>query len=206
MLTIVLLLLGWSGFVLGTLALGIWLRRNRTRENAERTSRVVHFLYFAGLVFPGVLAIVWPGLNHLDEVVGIPPLPFQPISLILGIVAVSIGLYLGVASTRALKILGSGANAFVLTKRVVESDIYTVTRNPMSLGYYLVCVGVGLVVGSTFVTVGTLVGMIPAHLFFLKYFEELELELRFGQAYLEYKRKVPFLIPRLTVGILQPRD
>jgi protein-S-isoprenylcysteine O-methyltransferase Ste14 len=142
----------------------------------------------------------------LDEVVGIPPLPFQPISLILGIVAVSIGLYLGVASTRALKILGSGANAFVLTKRVVESNIYTITRNPMSLGYYLVCVGVGLMVGSTFVTVGTLVATIPTHLFFLKYFEELELELRFGQAYLEYKRKVPFLIPRFTVGILQPRE
>lgn len=47
MLIIILMLLGCSGFVLATLALGIWLRRNRTREHAERTSRVVHFLYFA---------------------------------------------------------------------------------------------------------------------------------------------------------------
>ena len=39
--------------------------------------------------------------------------------------------------------------------------------------------------------------MIPAHAFFLKYFEEVELELRFGESYLEYKKNVPFLIPRL---------
>jgi len=32
----------------------------------------------------------------------------------------------------------------------------------------------------------------------LKFFEELELELRFGSSYLEYKRRVPFLIPRFT--------
>ncbi len=189
MLTIVLMLLGWSGFVVDTLVFGILLRRNRTPENAQRTSRVVHLLYFGGLVFPGVFAIFYPGLNHLDQVVGIPPLAFKPIPLILGIAALSIGIYLAFASNRALSLLGKGANAFKLTKRVVDSDIYTVTRNPMSLGYYLVCVGVGLVVGSTFVTIGALVAIIPAHLFFLKYFEELELELRFGPAYLEYKLK-----------------
>jgi hypothetical protein len=38
-----------------------------------------------------------------------------------------------------------------------------------------------------------LLAIIPAHLFFLVYFEELELELRLGPAYLDYKRRVPFL-------------
>jgi len=44
---------------------------------------------------------------------------------------------------------------------------------------------------------GAILGIIPAHILFLKFFEELELELRFGSSYLEYKRRVPFLIPRL---------
>jgi protein-S-isoprenylcysteine O-methyltransferase Ste14 len=66
----------------------------------------------------------------------------------------------------------------------------------MSLGYYLVCVGIGMLAGSTFVTLGALLFVIPAHVFFLKYFEELELELRFGEAYLDYKSRTPFLIPR----------
>ena len=33
-------------------------------------------------------------------------------------------------------------------------------------------------------------------LLFRKYFEELELELRFGEVYLEYKKTVPFLFPK----------
>jgi protein-S-isoprenylcysteine O-methyltransferase Ste14 len=33
---------------------------------------------------------------------------------------------------------------------------------------------------------------------FLKYFEEKELELRFGDSYLEYKKSVPFLVPRIS--------
>lgn len=35
-------------------------------------------------------------------------------------------------------------------------------------------------------------------IFFLKFFEELELELRFGESYKQYKQKVPFLIPKLS--------
>jgi len=82
-----------------------------------------------------------------------------------------------------------------LTKRIVAEDIYKRTRNPMSLGYYLFSLAIGFVSGSTLITLGVLLGVIPAHIFFLKYFEELELELRFGESYLEYKKNVPFLFP-----------
>jgi len=92
--------------------------------------------------------------------------------------------------------LGSGANAFRLTKHIVEADIYKYTRNPMSLGYYLFLLSVGFMSGSTLLTLGVLLGLIPAHVFFLKFFEELELELRFGESYLEYKKSTPFLIPK----------
>lgn len=196
MATIVLIALGWSAFVIGTLVLGLWLRKHPNRPNAEKASRVVHLLYFAGLVFPGVLALFYPGLAQFDAIVGIPPLPFQPVSLILGVIALLMGLVLSVVSNQALRSRGRGANAFVLTKQIVDLDVYTHTRNPMSLGYYLVCLGIGLAAGSTFVTAGVLLGIIPAHLFFLKYFEELELELRFGEPYVRYKQSVPFLIPR----------
>jgi protein-S-isoprenylcysteine O-methyltransferase Ste14 len=36
----------------------------------------------------------------------------------------------------------------------------------------------------------------PALLFFVKVFEERELEFRFGASYLEYKSKTPMLFPR----------
>jgi protein-S-isoprenylcysteine O-methyltransferase Ste14 len=36
----------------------------------------------------------------------------------------------------------------------------------------------------------------PAVLFFVKVYEERELEFRFGASYLEYKSRTPMLIPR----------
>ena len=36
---------------------------------------------------------------------------------------------------------------------------------------------------------------LPAHAFNIKYFEEVELEVRYGGICSEYKRRVPFLIP-----------
>ncbi len=140
------------------------------------------------------------GLTHFDELVGWEPLPWRPVFFVLGIVLAVPGLYLLVVTNKLLRALGSGTNAFRLTKRMVADDIYQRTRNPMSLGFYLVALASALMLGSTFLTVAVLVGLIPAHLLFIKYFEEEELRLRFGETYEEYKRNVPFLLPRLGRG------
>ena len=42
--------------------------------------------------------------------------------------------------------------------------------------------------------------LISAHVFFLKYFQEFELKLRFGKSYEHSKQKVPFLIPRMFIN------
>jgi protein-S-isoprenylcysteine O-methyltransferase Ste14 len=122
----------------------------------------------------------------------------KPFFLITGILLAIPGLYFLGISNKSLRALGSGANAFRLTKRIVEQDVYKYTRNPMSLGYYLFALGIGLISGSTLLTLYVLLGIIPAHLFFLKFFEELELELRFDESYKLYKHKVPFLIPKFS--------
>ena len=196
MFTIYLTLLGILSFAAGNLILGVWLRKNRTKENAENSSRVMHFLFFAGLVAPPIVGIFYPGLTHFDELVGLPSLPWKPFFLVLGIILAIPGLYFMGITNKLLRSLGSGANAFRLTKQIVADDIYKRTRNPMSLGFYLFAAALGFVSGSTFITLAVVIGLIPAHIFFLKYFEELELELRFGASYLEYKKSVPFLIPK----------
>ena len=190
-------LVGFFAFTVGVGILGLWLRRHPSKINAERSSRIMHSLFFAGLVAPGVVMLVYPGLTQLDGLVGVKPLPSSTIILIVGILFAFIGLYLLGNSNKLLRAQGNGANAFRLTDRIVETDIYQRTRNPMSLGYYLWSLSLGLISGSAFVTIVVLLGFIPAHVFFLKYFEEFELELRFGEAYRQYKEKVPFLIPGL---------
>ena len=200
MFVIYLGLLGILAFATGALISGLWLRRNPSKENAERSSRIMHFLFFAGLGLPFMICIFYPGLTHLDELVGLSPLPYRTFFLIAGILLMIPGVYLLVVSNKSLRALGSGTNAFRLTKRTVEHDIYKHTRNPMSLGYYLFALGLAFITGSTLLTLAVLFGIIPAHIFFLKYFEELELELRFGDSYKQYRREVPFLIPRLSTS------
>ena len=198
MVVLYLGLLGLLAFIMGGSILGLWLRRHPSKANAEKSSRIMHFLFFAGLGTPILISIFYPGLTHLDELVGLDPLPWKPFLLIIGILLAIPGLYLLGISNKSLRALGSGANAFRLTKQIVEKDIYKYTRNPMSLGYYLLALGIGLISGSTLLTLYVLLGIIPAHLFFLKFFEELELELRFGESYKQYKQKVPFLVPKLS--------
>ncbi len=184
-------------FAAGTAILGTWLRTHPSKSNAEKSSRVMHFLFFASWGIPSVVALFYPGWTHMDEALGLSPLPLRPLFLVLGIILLVPGFYLAVITNKVIRALGSGANAFRLTKRMVAEGIYARSRNPMSLGFYLLTLGFTLVLGSTSLTLGVLLGLIPSHLFFLKYFEEKELELRFGETYLEYRRRVPFLAPAL---------
>lgn len=200
MVAIYLGALGLAAFVIGTVGLGLWLRANPSKDNAERASRIMHFLFFAGLGAPFLVAAIIPGLTRLDRLVGLAPLPWRPALFVAGALLAAPGLYLLGGSNRLLRALGSGANAFRLTMHVVERDMYRRTRNPMSLGYYMAALGLSLMLGSTLLTLYVLLGIVPAHLLFLKFFEERELELRFGEAYRQYREEVPFLIPRPPAG------
>jgi protein-S-isoprenylcysteine O-methyltransferase Ste14 len=197
MFTLYWVIIGIVVFAIGAAVLGIWLRNNPTKENAERSSRIMHFLFFTGQVAPPLVGLFYPGLTHFDELVGLEPLPLKTYLFVLGIILVLPGFYFLGATNKLLRSLGSGTNAFILTKRIVADDIYKRTRNPMSLGFYLLALGTGFITGSTFVTLVVVLGLIPSHILFIKYFEEKELELRFGESYLEYKKQVPFLIPRI---------
>ena len=82
----------------------------------------------------------------------------------------TLGLVLTFAAQVALHRLGEGTNAFRLTQRLGVGNVYARTRNPVSLGYYLVYVGIGLISGSTYVTLGSLLDIVPAHIVSLRYF------------------------------------
>jgi protein-S-isoprenylcysteine O-methyltransferase Ste14 len=166
MFVLYLALLGLLAFTLGAGRLGLWLRKHPSKANAEKSSRILHFLFFAGLGAPFLIILLYPGLTHLDELIGVKPLPFKPLFMITGIVLAIPGLYLLGISNKLVRTLGGGANAFRLTKQIVEKDIYKYTRNPMSLGYYLFALSVGFMSGLTLLTLGVLLGLIPSHIFF----------------------------------------
>ena len=196
MATIVLQMLGWLAFLAGTLILSAWLRSHPGKTNAETTSRILHVLFWTSVVPAAGLGVLYPGLTRFDQELGLSPLPQHPLMLIGGTVGILGGTYLFVVSNIVLGLSGDGAGVFLLTRRLVAANVYKRTRNPMSLGFYLGAIGLGLLVGSSYMTLGALLVVIPVHVFYVKHFEEYELELRLGQSYVEYKQRVPFLLPR----------
>lgn len=200
MQVIVMQAFGVLVFLIGSVWLAGTVRRSGTSRVAENASRFSHGLFWIGLVLPGVIGLFYPGLKAYDELFGMPSLPLPRVWLVTGAVLLLAGLFLMLGSNWLLITKGKGAPAFLLTERLVTDGLYGRTRNPMSLGFYAACADVGMIAGSLTVTLGALLIVVPVHLVNLKYFEERELERRYGDAYVDYRRRVPFLIPRIRRG------
>lgn len=197
MVVLTICIAGQVVFGIAAVVLGRWLRATPSKANAEWSSRVMHLLFFVLQNFLPLVLVLWPGIFQLDAVTGLRPLAPRWMSIVAGVIPAVPGLYLLTVTNRALRSLGSGANAFRLTSSVVQERIYASTRNPMSLGFYLWLTAVGLLTGSASFTLLVLLAIVPAHLLFLRAFEEHELVLRLGPSYLEYRQRTPFLLPSL---------
>jgi len=195
MIAIYFLVIGWGVCVMSSLGSGILLRIIHSKKTAEITTRIIHLIVVSSITLPLINVIYHLRVYNYDELLNIPSMPFLTISKAVGVVMMLIGIGLAILAPISLLESGEGLPLFVLTKKVVTKEIYKRTRNPMMLGFFLTVVGIGLLVGSSFFTLWSLIAFIPAIIFWLKFFEERELEMRFGQSYREYKQRVPFLIP-----------
>ncbi|MBW6475320.1 MAG: isoprenylcysteine carboxylmethyltransferase family protein [Anaerolineaceae bacterium] len=83
----------------------------------------------------------------------------------------------------------------VATQRLITTGPYACTRNPMTLGAFLLYLGIAVGMGSMSVILLVLV-IFTALLTFIYRHETRELTERFGGEYLEYRKKTSFLIPR----------
>jgi hypothetical protein len=59
-------------FVIGAGILGFGLRTHRSEEAAKMHSHVIQSLFYFGLVLPPKIAVFYPGLTHLDGLIGLP--------------------------------------------------------------------------------------------------------------------------------------
>ncbi len=191
------LVIGLGVFVTSSLALGILLRIINSKRAAEITTRMMHLIVIFSLSFPLFYAIFNPFSNifNFDELLNIPSLPSSTISKVVAIVMMFTGIGLLILAAGSLLFRGQGFPLMILTEKLADNLLYKRTRNPMMLGSFLTLVGIGLLVGSSFFTLWSLIGFIPAIIFWLKFVEERELEMRLGQSYREYKQRVPFLFP-----------
>lgn len=76
------------------------------------------------------------------------------------------------------------------TKKLVTRGIFKHTRNPFAIGMLMTLIGFGIYINSYSMLLLTIIAFIGGHLFVV-YIEEPDMEQRFGQEYLKYKKKVP---------------
>lgn len=166
----------------------ISLDRKPTIERVDFVNTIVHYLV-AILFGCAAIAATKFGLTS-------PAWSIQtPSWLGLGLMIIGGVFFLIVVINLAIKGLGAPF-AIAQTRLVAGEWMYAWTRNPMVLSGLVFLVGVGFWLQSTLFLVWLIIVVSPTFFLFLKVYEERELEIRFGESYLEYKTRTPMLFPR----------
>jgi protein-S-isoprenylcysteine O-methyltransferase Ste14 len=182
-----------SIFVGGTLLVFpvTWIGRKTLDRNQSAVGWITMFVQFGVGVLAGV-PVVRAFVTHQDWSDWILPVPSE-IGLALVIVT-GAACFLTVAS---LALKGFGAPGVIALSRKLAVDwLYAWTRNPMVLAALAWFLSLGIWFRSALFVLWVLVLFAPALLFYVKVYEERELEIRFGASYLEYKSRTPMLFPR----------
>lgn len=159
-----------------------------TATQAEWTTILQHYATMTALGVGAVLGLRLAG-GRPGPLIPVPTWVSLPL-----VIATSAGCCLTVLN---LAWRGLGAPLAVkLSSRLATDWMYAWTRNPMGLCTILWLFSFGLMYRSWWLIAWVAVSFTPAWIFFVKRYEERELEIRFGAGYLEYKARTPFLWPR----------
>jgi protein-S-isoprenylcysteine O-methyltransferase Ste14 len=127
-----------------------------------------------------------------------------PFAKVFSPILIGLGLSLTVAGIQAVRRAKTTMNPMKpeTTTSVVDSGIYGVTRNPIYVGMLIVLVGWAVHLQNivAFLMVGLFVATVTQ---FQIRPEERALEERFGEEYIDYRRRVPRWLFRLTEEDLQ---
>ena len=154
---------------------------------------MIEGIFFLGIL-PGTLVYFSP---LLDRQLELPPLAFGVVNIVLGCGLVVAGFPLGWWAVYVQFTVGRGTPVPIMaTQQLIIQKPYSYCRNPMALGAIVAYLGIAILIGSisAVVVVLTLAVLL---LVYIEFLEEKEMELRFGEAYQEYRKRTPFIIPRL---------
>ncbi len=172
----------------------VWLGRI-ILDREPTTSRVVWITTFVHYTLGTLFgtAIIRAVITHQDWSGWTLPIPVE-IGLLLVIITGAAAL----STVANLALKGFGAPfAIALSEKLAVEWWYAWTRNPMVLTTLALLLSLGIWFQSALFVLWVLILFAPALLFFVKVYEERELELRFGASYLEYKARTPMLFPRM---------
>ncbi len=112
-----------------------------------------------------------------------------PIRWILGALLVVAGISLNVGGFITQKRAGTDPIPYNPSTRIVAHGLYRLTRNPMYIGFALWTLGLAILVDSTWMLLALPIGVLLIDRIVITR-EERYLERKFGEEYLNYKRRV----------------
>jgi protein-S-isoprenylcysteine O-methyltransferase Ste14 len=173
-------------------------RFKRWAEHEYSKNQRIIAVIFGGIVFwVAVPLFILAGSFYMDTWVHLPRYRYGSINLWVGLLCMIFGWLFANWTVSVQYSLGKGTPIpLMATQKLVITGPYTYCRNPMTLGTAVFYLGVAIWIGSLSAFGLGLIYPVGI-LIYIKLIEEKELEERFGSEYLEYKRKTPFLIPRL---------
>ncbi len=160
----------------------------RTRFLAKALPVFVYSFFFPALLFVIPKFVLDPWLQL--------PLFLTPAArAVLGGILITLGLIILLWSIRAQRVIGQGTPMpLMATQNLVVQKPYSYCRNPLYFGLINLFFGISILLGS----ISSLVMVFAFSviiLLFTRFVEEKELEKRFGEDYLAYRRTTPFIIP-----------
>ena len=170
----------------------VWLGRVILDKNTTigRTIRITTIMHYTLILLFGV-SVIRAISTYNDWSVWVLPVPDE-----IGIPLVIITGAAALLSVVNLALKGLGAPfAIALSRKLAVDWMYAWTRNPMVLATLAFLLSLGIWFQSVLFILWVLILLAPALLFFVKVYEERELEIRFGTSYLEYKSRTPMLFP-----------
>jgi protein-S-isoprenylcysteine O-methyltransferase Ste14 len=112
-----------------------------------------------------------------------------PIRWIIGALMFLVGIALTVCGFITQKRAGTDPIPFNPSTRIVAHGVYRFSRNPMYLGFAVCTFGLAILVDSQWMLFAVPIGLVLTDRLVITR-EELYLERKFGEEYLDYKRRV----------------
>ena len=169
-----------------------WAQREYSKK--QRLIAVIFGGFIFWIVIPFFITVL---SSHIDPWLRLPKFYYRQINPVIGLLFIAVGWLFANWTVKVQFSLGKGTPIpLMATQKLIVKRPYIYCRNPMTLGTTFFYLGVAIWLGSiSAIGLGLIypVGI----LIYIKLVEERELEERFGSQYLEYKKRTPFLIPRL---------
>lgn len=154
-------------------------------------------LLIAGLVISTIfLSLIMLSL-FLDGLLGLKNILPLPLNIIVAAIIGVPGAVVGFWCVMLFVKVGGTPLPIKPPPRIVENGLYSRIRNPMMTGSLAMLFGLGFLLNSISMVLIVFPVIVVLAYIYIKFIEEPEIEKRLGQAYIDYRNRVPMFIPKL---------